>query len=202
MPRWLEILGLILCGLLQLALTVKFWGQLSFVWMIPLVILALVAADLVAALIHWFFDTWFTPETPIIGGIIAPFREHHIDQLAILKNDFVGTAGGPSWIGVFVLVPVIIWGGPVWAFFLGWLANFASQGDTVHRAIHLRERAPWPIKVLQRLHLVQTFQQHDGHHTPPHHNGWAILTGWWNPVLDVVLPRVERAIRSVLPRPA
>jgi len=195
MKRWQEILGITLCWLIQAGLVVRFWGRVPLWVMLPLVLLAFVLADLISALFHWFFDTWFEVDTPVLGPIIRPFREHHTDPLSILQHDLIGTAGPACWLGVFALVPAF-WAAPWLAFLLSWVATFATQADTVHQWSHARGAPFGWARWLQRHGVLQSPEDHDRHHVPPHKQGWATLAGWWNPVLDRALPYLERVIRA------
>ena len=45
-------------------------------------------ADAISGLVHWGCDHYFAEDTPLLGpALIAPFREHHRDPLAITRRD-------------------------------------------------------------------------------------------------------------------
>src|ERR1700758_153743 len=68
------------------------------------VLLGYLAADLVSGLVHWAADTWGSVDLPILGpAVLRPFREHHRDQLAITRHDFVETNGNNCLISLPVL---------------------------------------------------------------------------------------------------
>src|SRR5262245_61717865 len=41
-------------------------------------------ADLGSGFVHWTFDTWWSPTTPVVGkAFVEPFRIHHVDPVDI-----------------------------------------------------------------------------------------------------------------------
>src|SRR5262245_8280087 len=51
-------------------------------------------ADLLSGSTHWLADRYGDKNTPIFGPhFIGTFREHHFDQLAITRHDFIETNG-------------------------------------------------------------------------------------------------------------
>src|SRR5689334_6658220 len=68
-------------------------GTFERPWLVlTAVLLGYLAADLVSGLVHWAADTWGSTDLPVIGpAVLAPFREHHRDQLAITRHGFVET---------------------------------------------------------------------------------------------------------------
>jgi hypothetical protein len=56
-----------------------------------------VIADFFSGLVHWLADRYFDPKTPVLGpALIAPFREHHADALAMTRHDFFEISGNNS----------------------------------------------------------------------------------------------------------
>ena len=76
---------IILCSLfIKLCLHGFIYG---FSWLVlPALFVGYLLADFITGTIHWFCDTFFDEETPVIGNfIIYSFREHHSYPLLITK---------------------------------------------------------------------------------------------------------------------
>ena len=60
-------------------------------WLVlPALFLGYLLADFITGTIHWFCDSFFDEETPVIGNfIIYSFREHHSHPLLITKDKFI-----------------------------------------------------------------------------------------------------------------
>ena len=60
-------------------------------WLVlPALFLGYLLADFITGTIHWFCDSFFDEETPVIGNfIIYSFREHHSHPLIITKDKFI-----------------------------------------------------------------------------------------------------------------
>ena len=82
-------LGFYVYNGVQVAVLVRTWGKLPLWELAALVLAGYVLADLFTGLLHWFFDTWGSPETPVLGQVIAPFRQHHQTPLDIVRHDFL-----------------------------------------------------------------------------------------------------------------
>jgi ubiquitin-conjugating enzyme E2 variant len=171
----------------------------------------LLLADFVSGLVHWMGDTWGTPEWPIIGKtLIRPFREHHVDPLAMTRHDLIESSGTHCMISLPVLsalhfVPLA--GSGITLFGVTALLSmvlFVFLTASVHKWAHL-DQNPKAIVWLQRLHLILTPEHHSIHHAAPFAKYYCITNGWMNPILTRIgfFPQAERLITfltGALPR--
>ncbi len=171
-----------------------------------------VLADLVSGLVHWLGDTWGTTKTPVFGqSFIRPFREHHVDQTAITRHDFVETNGQNCLASLFILIPANLlipetWGS-ISLFLYTVLASTSLSvfgTNQFHKWAHLT-KAPPVIAWLQRHRLILAPNHHDVHHHNPFDKYYCITVGWLNPLLTRIgfFHRLEQTITTVtgaLPR--
>ena len=149
--------------------------------------LSYVAADFVSGLVHWAADTWGTPEWPVIGkALIRPFREHHVDQLAITRHDFIETNGNNCAISIPVALGVSFLpqrpefvGNFFAATFTFGLLFFVFLTNQFHKWAHTA-RPPRVVTWLQRWHLVLPRDHHQLHHSAPYTKHYCITVGWLN----------------------
>lgn len=176
-------------------------------WAVPTALfLAYLVADFVSGLVHFLGDNFGSETMPILGeAFIRPFREHHVDPLAITRHDFIETNGNNSLIclpavaAAYTLLPAR---GELWA---AWAALFVASfmlgiflTNQFHKWAHLEAPPGW-VQLLQRSRLILSPEQHDVHHTPPFDTYYCITTGWMNPVLHLTgfFPRLEAVLRWV-----
>jgi ubiquitin-conjugating enzyme E2 variant len=169
------------------------------------VLLAYVTADFLSGLVHWLGDTWGSPDVPLFGpSLIRPFREHHIDQTAITRHDFVETNGAnclislPAAVGS-LLVP-LEGGNQVALFaatFFGSLMFWIFATNQFHKWAHLEKPAP-PIRWLQRVRLILPPDHHAIHHAWPFSQYYCITVGWLNwPLMKLrFFPLLENMVSS------
>ena len=167
------------------------------------------SADLASGLVHWAADTWGHQAWPIVGPtLIRSFREHHLDQDAITRHDFIETNGATA----LILVPVILGvhlslphDGSAWtrlhyqgALFALSVNLFVFVTNQIHKCSHL-ERPPRLVRLLQSLRVILPATHHQGHHTGQHTSRYCITTGWLNPLLDRIrfFRAFERAIQAI-----
>jgi hypothetical protein len=143
-------------------------------------------ADFISGIFHWFFDTWFSPDTPLIGkAFVRTFREHHVDPTAITRHDFVETNGSNILAGG-VLVAVGHWFAEAETAFaavaLLFAGLFMSITSQVHKWAH-SERVPRLVALLQRARLILTKATHAAHHKAPFDRAYCITSGALNATL-------------------
>jgi ubiquitin-conjugating enzyme E2 variant len=163
------------------------------------------AADFLSGLAHWLFDTFGSPDTPVVGrGFIRPFREHHDDPASITRHDFVETNGNNCLAALPILtVAAII---PITtraALFGSGLLLFTSLAIVATNQIHKWAHEDDPgalIRTLQRWHLILPAAHHRLHHEAPHTSNYCITTGWLNPLLAQIgfHRRLERIIQRLM----
>lgn len=161
-------------------------------------------SDLVSGIAHWFCDTFFDADTPAIGpAIIAPFRQHHDDPLAITRRPFL-EVNRTNYVAVLPVLALVVWRGdpaPTGLAAMGttcvlFLAAGVALTNQFHQWAHA-PRVPPLVRWLQRAGLVLDPAHHARHHAS---GGCAfcVTTGWWNPLMDaaVLRGRTRPALRS------
>lgn len=179
--------------------------------MAPLAMLAgYVGADFISGFFHWLFDTWWQPETPLIGRtLVRTFREHHVDPKAITRHDFVETNGSNILAGAFLTtLGFALRGGERSAQFVSSCLLFAglfmAMTSQIHQWAHM-DRPPAFVRLLQRSRILLSKEAHALHHEPPYVRSYCITCGWLNGTLQFfrffrVLERVITAVTGKLPR--
>lgn len=163
-----------------------------------------IAADFTSGFVHWLGDTWGTTNIPVFGKtFIRPFREHHVDQMAITRHDFVETNGLNCLANVLVLLPFLglylVIGPSVLAhailLFLVALSLGVFGTNQFHKWAHL-EHPPRVIRWLQNTRVIMSPAHHAVHHASPYDTYYCITVGWLNPILQRInfFRRLEKVI--------
>lgn len=192
--RALDIASILAFFGLEVAVVIRVWPYVvAHPWFAFLfLVLGYIAADFMSGLVHWLGDTWGDPSMPVIGQyFIRPFREHHVDQTAITRHDFVQTNGANCLATVAVLLPTVLlaWSSPAaWvnSFFVFIFAMTVGVFGTnqFHKWSHLSsDRRPWIIRWLQSGKLILGPAHHSKHHAAPYNTYYCITVGWLNPIL-------------------
>ncbi|MBY0280486.1 fatty acid desaturase family protein [Candidatus Binatia bacterium] len=173
--------------------------------LLPACAAAVLAADLVSGLVHWICDRFFAEDTPLIGRmLIHPFREHHVDPMAITRHGLFELCGNNALAVLLPVLALLLAGPPrpsasslaLHGFVIAFsFAVFAT--NLMHKwahAVQCRAVVRW----LQRTRLILSPEVHDRHHRGDFSHGYCVTTGWLNPLLDAsrVLPRSEAWLRS------
>lgn len=164
------------------------WSALGLV---PVAALGLLSADFVSGLVHWLADSYWRADTPFWGPkFVAPFREHHVDPLAITRHDFVEANCDNCLVSLLVLVPAALWlpvGESPWMTWFGaYVLLFACSvllTSLAHGWAHM-DQPPPAVARLQAMGLLISKESHHHHHLAPHKTHYCITGGWLNPLLD------------------
>jgi plasmanylethanolamine desaturase len=194
-----------------LALRAAEGTHLSTLALVVAIATGMLFADITSGTVHWLCDTWGSPTTPILGGLaIRTFREHHVDEKAIVRHDFVETNGHNMALSVLpsVVGLMLTQGNPPGSSFLAACllssAFFVSITSQVHKWAHM-DRPPLVARILQRMRLILPPQHHAAHHRAPHTKNFCITTGWLNRPLHALrffdtLEEIVTAVTGAVPR--
>jgi len=180
-------------------------------WLVlPALILGYLLADFITGTIHWFCDSFFDEETPVVGNfIIYSFREHHSHPLLITKDKFIEQ----DTTSFFIFMPFLYFASFTESSYL--ISPSSIYGHSVligvcigtfctnlfHKWAHQRNQN-FIIKKMQKSGLILNPNSHKKHHVD-HSRGYCVTSGLMNPVLDYVkfYPNLERFIRFFLYEP-
>ena len=189
----------------------------SFISSLGWTISAILTADLGTGIMHWFEDSYLSPQiTTGIGmvdeylqGVAKDNDRHHIDPCSMLKFNYLENLSTsiPPIIGVGCVVAFgyrigmvtdLLW----WGITL----CLGGAGNIIHRFAH----TPGPewIQTLQRFGLLQSIAQHKHHHytslgkktsKDEPLTDYCVITTVLNPVLDnyKIWRKLENLIKSV-----
>lgn len=194
---------------------------MQLIWMPLFIIFGMILADLVSGIAHWGLDSWGTPMTPIFGPFIRSFREHHVDQVAMCKHDFIETNADTT----LPLLPVVF---VQWVFIhlvsnsvTSYTVNLNDNNvgihvfsltffllvaitNEIHKWSHQANQA-LIVRTLMDYHLLLSPVAHRRHHKDPFDKSYCITTGWMNPLLDAIhfwraLEHIVTSATGAIPR--
>lgn len=210
--RLMDIGSITIFIALEALLVFQLWGNPNVgPWLLlSAVLLGYLAADFVSGFVHWMADTWGSTDMPLIGkALIRPFREHHVDEKAITRHDFIETNGNNCAISIPVALMCVAMPhtSSMWVFlasFLGSMIFWVMATNQFHKWSHLDD-PPAAIAFFQRVHLILPPAHHHIHHTAPYNKYYCITVGWLNkPLLMIAFfPTLERLVTwatGLLPR--
>ena len=167
--------------------------ELDGLWWIALALpLGIIGGDLVSGMVHWFADTYFSEDTPVIGpSLVKPFRLHHQYPRDICTHNLVEVVGNVCILAVPVLgiCLYLLWLVPdsSWIAFKVVLIAIVAVTTVATNQFHkwAHEEDPSALaRWLQRTRLVLEPTHHKQHHTAPFNMHYCITNGWLNPLLN------------------
>lgn len=190
---WFQFGSLVSALTLFSLLTHRLHGLISeahqLIMVLVCAVLGMATADLASGIVHWFFDTYGTPETPFWGpNFIKNFRVHHDDPKNITHTDFIQINGDNSFISAVFFGLVWVFTDPEpshfsvswmsWAIAFGFMSIFTNL---FHQWAH-KDEPPSVARFLHRWNLAISPAKHDIHHIPPYRTDYCITLGWLNPL--------------------
>ena len=154
-------------------------------------------ADLLSGVVHWLEDRVLCVGLPVLGRhVVAPNRLHHLDPAAFLRQS-VWSRNSTTWLTTLAIAAAWLWTA---GFSFIWLA--ALVGGLVVTEVHVRAHRPTGSEMwatLQEIGVLQSRRQHWQHHRGAMDRRYCVLTGWLNPILDVlrVWERLEAALTTI-----
>src|SRR3989442_7120405 len=139
-------------------------------------------ADFLSGLAHWIEDSYFSPQTPLIGSTIRKNVLHHSQPQAFVGNPWHVTIRSSLFWSVSTAVVLYPFGflGPMWVGALV-LAVFANQ---IHKWSHTNWAAvPRIIRWFQASGVLQTPAHHKRHHGGRRGTHYCLVTNALNPDL-------------------
>jgi hypothetical protein len=200
--------AVVVSSVLFIALAIRLAAVLfsgsSALFALPALLAGYLLADFVTGTTHWFCDTFFETDTPVIGKtVIQPFREHHVYPQRITRYRFIEQ----DTTSFFLMLPLLAAavaqdapqpgsiGGLLGGCFVLGLSTGLFGTNLFHKWAH-EDTPPAATRWLQRRGLILSPERHQRHHGD-YSCGFCVTSGWMNPLLDAVsfFPRVERAVR-------
>ena len=156
---------------------------------VVLILAAYAVADLASGIVHFLLDNFGSPDTPLIGQkFVKPFRDHHVDPMAMTQGDFVAVNAD----NVFVCLPVVV---PAFFFldtsqhpyagvFIIGLVAGVIMTNQLHKWAHM-PTVPRVVAAAQRHGVVLSKEHHSVHHSGAYDRNYCITWGH----LDLLLNR-------------
>ncbi|XP_043382283.1 plasmanylethanolamine desaturase isoform X1 [Chelonia mydas] len=195
LQEWISVILCIILVTVDFLLLLIHFSANHLYKIIAGIVAGIITADFASGMVHWGADTWGSVDIPVIGkAFIRPFREHHIDQTAITRHDFIETNGDNCLITIIPLAfmfykflsqtPEYIHQTYAWECFMFALAIFVTVTNQIHKWSHSYFGLPLWVTVLQDLHIILPRNHHRIHHVAPHETYFCITAGWLNYPLD------------------
>jgi len=166
-------------------------------------LVAYAVADLASGIVHFLLDNYGSPDTPVIGQkFVKPFRDHHVDPLAMTHGDFVAVNGDNVFVCLPVVVPVVLfldvqrhlYAG---VFVVGLVAGVIMTNQ-LHKWAHMA-RVPRAVSAAQRHGVVLSKQHHALHHSGTYDRNYCITWGRLDAVLNRLVVRQREPHAGVEP---
>ena len=170
---------------------------LSFVYNFIMLLVSYFVADIVSGVVHWLIDSYsihpFLLETPYLTPIgnafqesVIAFRMHHIKPHRMSSHDVLNTSGSTFCLVAFVqMVTLLVNLSPLWNVFIGLIALMNIFSNEFHKISHMNSKQMNLLqKTINSTQIFLTKEKHRSHHHEPEEQGYTMLSGLFNPLLD------------------
>jgi ubiquitin-conjugating enzyme E2 variant len=143
-------------------------------------------ADLGSGIYHWAIDNYGDESTPLVGSQIEAAQGHHKWPWTITKRQFANNSHALARGVTFVVLPIdLVFHDPLVQSFVVVCAGCIMFSQQFHAWAHgTKSRLPLLVVALQEGGVLVSRSQHSVHHRPPYNNGYCIVSGVWNDILD------------------
>ena len=143
------------------------------------ILLAILVADLLTGVFHWWEDRYGNPDWPILGKyIIQPNIKHHQDPMFFCNGNYL-TRNWTTLVPSFLIAGLCYY---LHFYFLALVFCIASQSNEIHCWEHARTNKI--IRLLQKYYILQNKKTHALHHKRPYDTNYCVITMIVNPVLN------------------
>jgi hypothetical protein len=152
------------------------------------IIAVILLADFVTGLVHWLEDSYWSPDTPILGKwIVTANLAHHKDGQAFLQKSWWESSWDLFFFGSAVILIALALHRLTWEVML--FVIISVNANQIHKWAHMSDRnknKPKIISFLQKIYLLQTSMHHGQHHRKPNNSHYCTVTNFLNPLLDKI----------------
>lgn len=142
-------------------------------------------ADFVTGFVHWLEDSYWSPDTPILGKwIVVPNLAHHKNGQDFLKKTWLESSWDLLIAGIAIILIALATHHPNWEVWL--FAIIIANANQIHKWAHITryENKPRIIGFLQKIYVLQRTAHHGQHHRKPNNSHYCTVSNLLNPVLD------------------
>lgn len=145
----------------------------------------LLLVDFITGVVHWLEDSFWSPNTPILGKwLVEPNLAHHKNGQEFLKKSYLQSSWDLLFIGGTLLLIAYFTHHLRWEIWL--FVILASNANQIHKWAHITRDTNKPkiINWLQKIYILQSTKHHGQHHRKPNDTHFCTVTNLLNPILD------------------